>query len=226
MECPNCGESGFSQIGRHWSSDRCSHPSLTQKQKEITTGLLLGDGSIGRRISGNPSVQVKMITEKYLQYIDQEFGVLGLGVDKINTAKEQAELNRDSGFHTDAKEENYSDVYQWTTRRHPEFSTWEDWYSSGEKVWPHDIELTPTVLKHWYCGDGRYHNYSSDSIQIATVNEINNETKIKDMFERQGFDARVSSAWIQFTNEESDRLWRYMGDPLPGFEYKWPERFK
>lgn len=29
-----------------------------------------------------------------------------------------------------------------------------------------------------------------------------------------------------FTVDQSEELWDYMGEPVPGFEYKWPESFK
>jgi hypothetical protein len=31
---------------------------------------------------------------------------------------------------------------------------------------------------------------------------------------------------IQFSNSQSEELWEYMGDPLPDFQYKWPEEYR
>jgi hypothetical protein len=112
---------------------------------------------------------------------------------------------------------------------HPDLDQFSNWYSSGKKVWPPDLKLTPTVLKHWYCGDG---NLAVDDthrfIQISVVNERNNRKKIEHMFDRVGFEV---SNWnigedrcsIQFSKDESDRMFDYMGQSLPGFGYKWPK---
>jgi len=113
----------------------------------------MGDGCINTG-GKNPCLQCEMISPNYLKYIDGKFGVFGKGVSLKKTAKESAKQCRDREFRPDAKEKNYSDVYYWRSMAHPELQKFADWYSTGTKVWPSDTELTPTVLKHWYCGDG------------------------------------------------------------------------
>jgi len=100
-------------------------------------------------------------------------------------------------------------------------------------VWPEKIELTPTVLKHWYCGDGNWNNGScNNSIQISMANEKENTDKITQMFINVGLPApsnyNISGkrCAAQFTVEQSKELWEYMGEPLPDFEYKWPEQYR
>ena len=207
------------------SSD-CSHVSLSKNQREIITGLLMGDGNISRN-GVNPYLRCKMISENYLHYIDNEFGVLGRGVSQILTASESAEQVRESGFYTDADAADYSDVYKWCTVSHPEIQDFADWYSSGEKVFPKSLNLTPTVLKHWYCCDGHYTN----NIQIAMSKESNNKDKIDELFENSGlpkpsnYNGRKNCDAV-FTVDDSHELWQYMGEPLPDFEYKWPEEYR
>jgi len=104
-------------------------------------------------------------------------------------------------------------------------------------VWPEDIELTPTVLKHWYCGDGHWHNSEANNcISIAMANEISNTNKIDEIFRNVGIQAPSNYSSSErkggsftcnadFTVEQSKELWEYMGKPLPDFEYKWPERY-
>jgi len=44
--CSQCGVE-FKRIGQHWSlSSECNNPTLTKRQEEIVTGLLMGDGWI------------------------------------------------------------------------------------------------------------------------------------------------------------------------------------
>jgi len=116
-----------------------------------------------------------------------------------------------------------------------------EWYESGSKVWPADIELTPTVLKHWYCGDGSLRNGKSPT--IVTVNEFGSEEKIASMLSRRGlpvpnwrkrgqeytYNGKTSDRTALFAYwpaSVSDGFWEYIGDPLPGFEYKWPEEYR
>ena len=171
VECPECGEED-QKLGLHWYYSPSHRPELTQKQLEITTGLLMGDGSISKQ-SKNCYLQLQMISPKYLEYLDNIFACLGTGVSLVETAYESAKNDRDGKFSPNIKEENYSDVYGWGTRSHPKFNEFREWYETGEKIWPEDIELTPTVLKHWYVGDGHYDNHSTHNRIIITMsNEV------------------------------------------------------
>jgi hypothetical protein len=236
-ECPECGKE-YKNLGQHWRYSPPHRPELTQKQLEITTGLLMGDGYIYANTK-NAELRVEMISSNYLEYLDNIFGCLGRGLSMTLTAVESAKNNRDTGFSPNAKEENYSDVYQWETRVHPKFNEFREWYSSGKKVWPEDIELTPTVLKHWYVGDGHYHNSRSHNhIQISVSNEVKNTEKVFKYFSNVGLPQPSNhhiSEQIKSENkkcdivwgiEESYELWDYMGEPLPDFEYKWPDQYR
>jgi len=115
--CQQCGNE-YQRIGGHWSkSSSCSHPSFTDHQQKIITGLLMGDGSICFS-NKNPYVEVSMISPNYLQYVANEFGVLSSGVSLKMTAAENAKAKRDSGFSPNANAENYSDVYRWCSMSH------------------------------------------------------------------------------------------------------------
>jgi len=236
VECPECS-SGYQKLGCHWRYSPSHRPNLTQKQLEITTGLLMGDGTINKT-SKNCYLESQMISKNYLEYLDNIFGVLGCSVKHSLTASESAKNNRNSGFRPNAKKENYSDVYRWSTRCHPKFNEFREWYSSGEKVWPENIELTPTVLKHWYVGDGYYSNKNTNNnINIAASNEFGNENKIENYFKNADLPKPSNHSIyekengrkdyvIEWTVEDSYKLWDYMGEPLPDFEYKWPEEYR
>jgi hypothetical protein len=181
VACPECGGE-YERLGQHWHYSSSHRPKLTQKQLEITTGLLMGDGYISNN-SKNCCLVTEMISQNYLQYLDDVFNCLGTGVSLKRNAAESAKKNRDSGFNKTAKEKNYSDTYLWKTRNHPKFNEFREWYSSGEKVWPKDIELTPTVLKHLYVGDGCYSNTGkNNNIKITISNEVKNIEKVTEYF--------------------------------------------
>jgi hypothetical protein len=234
--CPGCGV-GYERLGQHWHYNPDHRPSLTDHQHEIVVGLLMGDGCLNRG-GKNPYLKVKMVSPNYLDYLDSQFGVLGTGVSLERTAAESAKHVRDRGFNPDADAKDYSDVYGWQSRCLPELHQYADWYTSGEKVWPADIALTPTTLKHWYCGDGHYENAGSHNcIRISMANEVDNTDKVEQLFENAGLP--VPNKWkinkrpsggrkctAVFTVDQSKELWEYMGDPLPDFAYKWPESYR
>jgi len=233
VKCPECGDK-YKRIGMHWNGSPSHRPKLTQKQIEITTGVLMGDGWINKN-GKNKRLMVEMISPNYLEYLDNVFGCLSTGVSLEQTAAESVKMNKKNGFRPNAKEENYSDIFIWRTRSHPKFNQFREWYESGKKVWPEDIELTPTVLKHWYVGDGCYEK-DGRRISIGISNEIENTEKISKYFtdlglpEPSNYDIRENNysgyGIVYWTVEDSPKLWDYMGEPLPDFEYKWPEEYR
>jgi len=235
--CEQCGND-YSRIGSHWSQvSTCSHPEISAYKMELLTGMLMGDGYISRRENKNTYFTTAMITKPFLEWLDGELDWLSTGVRLEYTAEENAKRSRDSGFSPDAKAENYSDVYRLQSRGNPNLQPLADWYSSGKKVFPENIELTPTVLKMWYVSDGSHDNRKSHNrIEIAMNNEIDRRDNIEQLFEHVGFEisnwsireitsgkyegSKICEA--QFTVDESQRLFEYMGEPPAGFEYKWP----
>lgn len=225
--CEYCGEK-HDNLGKHWAWNKEHIPTLTEEQHQIITGVLMGDGWIANNkysSSKNCSLQIESITKKYLEYLNDKFGNLMTGVKIRSTAEESAKKTNKSGLTNSAKKENYSDIYVTRTRCVPEINQYREWYDSGKKVWPKDIELTPTVLKHLYCCDGSKHisDTRRPCAQISACNEYGNEEKLKRMFSDSGFSPRIHSTCRDFGVDESEELWKYMGDPLPGFEYKWPQ---
>lgn len=233
--CPECGEE-YQRVSQHWRHNPSHRPSFTQHQKEVIIGLLMGDGCISTS-NKNPYIISNMISKNYLEYVDNIFGILGNGVKLSKTAKQSAEEDRNSEFNRNAEPQNYCDVYYWQSRSHPELLEFVKWYSSGEKIWPNHIELTPTVLKHWYCGDGTWETRgTSNCISFAMANEVDNTEKVTKMFENVNLpppsnynkSQRKNGSYkcnAVFTVEGSKELWDYMGEPLSDFKYKWPEKY-
>jgi len=154
--CPSCDKE-FERIGQHWGHNPDHQPNISNFKHEILTGLIMGDGSVKRDGGRNPYIRIRSITREYLEFLDDIFGSMGLGVELRYTAEEKASENRDSGFAPNADPSTYSDQYLWRTRRSKQFIKYAEWYEP-EKVWPKSIELTPTTLRHWYVCDGHYHN--------------------------------------------------------------------
>jgi len=200
----------------------------------------MGDGSVKRDVGRNPYIRIRSITREYLEFLDDIFGSMGLGVELRYTAEEKASENRDSGFAPNADPSTYSDQYLWRTRRSKQFIKYAEWYEP-EKVWPKSIELTPTTLRHWYVCDGHYHNKRSDNyISIACANEAEHKQKVEKMFKDIGLDVAywnessvtsnpryggTRSCKLALDVSNTKQFFEYVGNPVPGFEYKWPERF-
>jgi hypothetical protein len=227
--CPECNNE-YKSLGGHWRGS-CSPPKLTKQQKEIATGLMMGDGFLAFGGGKNPSLRTEMISPNYLEYLDDIFGCLSTGVKLEDTAEESALDARKRGFSQKANKENYSDLYRWSTRSLEELNNF-NWYKNGSKIWPDDINLTPTTLKHWYVGDGCFINEcSSKRIKITMSNEVENTNKVDNYFKKVGLpspsnysinkrDDGNKKCDAQFTQSQSEKLLEYMGEPLPDFEYK------
>jgi len=170
---------------------------------------------------GNPSMKVEMKNREYLKHLSNELGFLSTGV--ISKASET--------------------TFSIRTVCHPELSEYSGWYSSGEKVFPEDIELTPTVLKHWYVCDGSKNigNASANPRVILYIaNEYENIDKIDSYFEHSNIPTPSNyvvrergrhynnethiSCSAQFTVKDSKKIWEYMGEPPSGFSRKWPRK--
>lgn len=221
--CHNCDKE-FKNLSMHWSmSSECCFPELTDTQKQIITGVLMGDGTISRP-GKNPLLTVRMVNKKYLEYLNEVLGKYGKGVYIKHTAKESAQLNRESGFRPNAREENYQDVYSLQSRTSPEFEEFADWYETGKKVFPKDIQLTPIILKHWYVCDGTYNTSGyHNNMSISAMNEIENFDKILRWFKEINISPSTSNGNIYISNGDSEELFDFMGSNPPGFEHKWPD---
>lgn len=212
----------------HWSGNKDHRPTISDRKMEICTGVLMGDGYM-KRSSKNPHLSIKMVNEEYLRYLDNQLGWLSNGVRLKLTAEEHAAEMRKSGFRPDADVENYQDVYILNTKCHPDLRDLSSWYDSGEKQWPSDVSLTPTVLTHWYVCDGHWANDDSkDYITISMVNEREEKKKIESMFEFAGlprpsrWGTGEDVCYAAWTRDGTERLFEYMDGPITGFEYKFP----
>jgi hypothetical protein len=228
--CPLCGDK-YSQLATHWSRSKdCSTPELSERQEEIITGLVMGDGSVVVA-NKNPSLHVKMITEEFLSWVDENLGWLSNGYTLTQTAKEAAKENRESGFSPNAVEENYSDKFTLRSKCVNHLWDWRDWYGKNGKKFPKELELTPTILKVWYCCDGSMETYNSKPhIAISCNNESDNIDYLLRLFGHIDVEPvpheSKRSFNLRFNQSDSIKLWEYMGEPLPGFEYKWPNTYQ
>ena len=226
--CPTCDNS-YKTIGLHWSKSDCSWPSYTFRQWEILTGLLMGDGWIDVSAGG---LKLDCINRRYMDHVRSQFPMMMRDVTLRRTAREAAEEMqrlRDEGVFSpgnhDILEENYHDKYEVATKGHPDNQYLQNWYRTGEKVFPSDLILTPTILKHWYCGDG---SISGRSMSISSKNERARSDQLEAYFEQYGLSPTYRNGSVCFNVSDTEELLDWMGTSPPGFEYKWEtgERYR
>jgi hypothetical protein len=219
--CPSCGKT-FSSLSMHWWHGSCPYPDIGERKQEVIVGLLMGDGSIPT-VDGNHSFRVPMINRHFLSWYDEEMSYLTTGVGLVHTAEQLASTNRETGFSPNAERENYHDMYVVRTRTHPYFNELRMWYKTGRKRFPDNIELTPILAKYWYASDGYLDvgRWGRPRIEIKCRNEHGRAEFLVQLFEDVGFSPVFKRHELRFTCDDTERLVEWMGDPLPGFEYKW-----
>jgi hypothetical protein len=152
-----------------------------------------------------------MINREFIEWVDSELGIISTGT--------VSKYERDTSFGS-------STTYRLNSRRLSQFEQYRDWYDCGEKVFP-EIELNPLILKVWYCCDG---DMSVDErwnkkcyARLTASNEMDRKENINSMFSGLPFSPNWNDgARFTFGREGSKKFWEYIGEPLPGFEYKWP----
>lgn len=196
---------------------------------------MLGDASIGGTSSGNPFIQVEMSNKRFLDWINNKLGVLATNVRTSKNKEELAKRNFDEGYSPNCDPEKYEQPYRLETRRMPTLDRYEEWYINREdrhnrKIFPNNINITPLLLSVWFCCDGskqyQTNNVGSPYIVIYASSHGFEKNKIISWFNDLPYEPRWQDKYgLRFTVEDSVNLWNYMGPPLPGFEYKWPDNY-
>lgn len=232
MRCKRCGNR-YEKITTHWSKSKCNHPEI--QHHELLQGLLMGDATVDDKFDErrNPRLRLAMTNKDYLDYLYNKMEYLFTREPYVHrTSEELAKNVHENSFTNSKNPQDFKTQYKIQTISHPEIERYEKWYSTGEKVFPEDIELTPTTLKHWYVCDGSYNNNGSRRfLRIHCSNERKNKEKINRMFEEKGFtefrwreDQTKHGSWrasISFTVKDTEKIFDYMGRSPPGFAYKW-----
>lgn len=225
IDCPNCNKSFTNKgIGHHWRQSSCDYPKISKKYKEIFIGLFMGDGMV-QKCSRLPVFRIGMINKPFLDWLDNKLEVLTTGVRLDKTAEESAKQAVKSGFRPNAKPSNYHNYYKLNSRGHKWFNYLYNWYNDNGKVFDRKLKLTPTIVKMWYCSDGcmasskKGRNYA----QIKCSNESERIELLKTKFNDIGFNPTIPKdrSRLSFSNDEIEKLLKYMGEPPKGFEYKW-----
>jgi len=209
-ECPVCSETKQS-LGKHWArSAKCDYPDLFDEEKSLLDSLLIGDGTLDRYSDKNNRLSIGVIREEYIDYLAEKLD--WLVADKYVTSPEGVRRN--------------NKYYKINTICHPFFNQMEErWYPNGEKFMPDTLQITPTFLTHWICQDGNlsWNQSGTARYKLGNIHFGEREEFFTEKFKDLGFNVVITNYELGFSSKDTDNLRRFMGGPLPGYEYKWAE---
>lgn len=222
--CVDC-DGIFRNLGHHWRVSDCDYPRISNKQKEIIKGILMGDGCVKENNEDCHSMTIDITRPKFLKWISEEFPVLFNKPRMILTSEDRLEKDtEDSLFGIDENRE-YRDMYSVNSRVHPYFTHLrKKWYLEDGKVFPEDLELTPDLLKMWYVTDGglSFKNGKEQAacVRIYTKNENQRLDFLSSLFDDIGI--RNYQTEYAINIPEVEDFFGYIGkESVSGFEYKW-----
>jgi len=132
------------------------YPPLTDRQREILVGSLLGDGGLHKIYSNQPnSYFYKKQCKKYKGYLDWHFQELLPFSKPIREQYSKEELVCKDGLIERFETQEHLSGYVFGTCSHPFFTEMrKEWYPNDKKVVPLNLELTPLTIAMWFCDDG------------------------------------------------------------------------
>lgn len=202
-KCPDCEEPFDTAhgLGIHLGKSDCERPDLSERQKQIAKGLLMGDAWI----HPDGQLELDINSEAFVQWVADEFSELNPSI---------TEISREPDKHQDG--------YRLRLMKTRFFEQLRGWYDSGRKEFPDNLELTPLILKVWYCCDGCLE--VSGRPWIACENERGYTKKLKSYFDDTPMDPAVydsQNVIIAFRADDQEDFFEWIGEPVPGYEYKW-----
>lgn len=125
-------------------------PPLTERQKEIIDGGLLGDASIVRSYKTNGRFQ-KTQTVSSREYLQWHFDELAPFSKFIGNYKQDKVVKIAGAFAKHGK----IDVCTFRTSETKDIGAMREiWYPKGKKIVPESVRITPLSLAVWFCDDG------------------------------------------------------------------------
>jgi hypothetical protein len=219
--CPNCGDE-FVNMGQHWKSSNCEYPDLSDYQKDLLRGILMSDASI--QFDDNNRLIIKMTTKKFLEwFVTQLSEICHDKYPVLYQSSEEAKESTKKSLGVDAvdADSEYKKKYQVLTRSHPFINNFDDWYVPEKRFPLDELELTPTVAKMWYCGDGNLDD-SKGYAGIRCSNEADRIDEVADLIREKGFDVNTTTnGMIRVASSDTPAFLDWMGEAPPDFDYKW-----
>ena len=151
--------------------------SLTQYQKFVIIGSILGDGYL-RIIKGRKDAFLEINHSfKAKDYVDWKYKVL----ENIVKSKPKSRKEKEGRI-----------AYRFFTRQHPELTDLlEMFYKNGKKIIPTRIKINPIILAVWYMDDGSKCR-NSDVYLNTQQFDIEDQKKMLKALRELGLKARLN----------------------------------
>lgn len=218
--CPSCYEK-YTNISNHWLQSDCEFPDLGFEKYETVKGLLMSDAWLLRQ-GNNNGLALENTSREFIEHLQDKFGIL---TNKMGVSASAEENNKNLASQFGGKPQDYDadKIYNLTFVSHPTFNEFESWYTENGKRWPDDLFLSPTALKYWYAGDGNLYKAPDKRpiAEIACSNEIDREDYITELFSDFPVEPSFAGHKIRFGVDDTEVFLEIVGEPVPGFEYKW-----
>lgn len=215
------------QCRKKWehSTLNISNTELSDLEKQIIQGMLLGDGSV--LLSKVSSYFTT--TSKDKEFTDHLKGILSLPGWRTYIRDKKHIIIKGRKYNC---EKNYTI----TSRTDKSLGTFRnEWYPEGIKIVPRNLELTPTIIKYWFYGDGStsfvpYRDVPDARVRITfCTNGFTHDdceflvSKLDDLSFK--FTIQLDKGkpiLVALQRNTTTEFCNYMGEcNLPCFDYKW-----
>lgn len=224
--CSYCNNEFFCRKDKLLTKKTCNkkcYQNLIEKDKsyiidnyinDIITGSLLSDGCINNSNNGkNYFWTHTSINEDYIDYIISE--------TNLNLSKK---FNKEKEFYYKNKKYKSKKNFYFKSKSSVSFTNYKKlWYKNRIKVVPENIKITPTVLLHWYLGDGSISRENgitlcTDSFSSESINYLMYElSNLKFLPMLNYLNNRII-----IPNKRVKEFLNLIGNcPVKSFEYKW-----
>ncbi len=184
--------------------------SLTQLQRSVIIGSLLGDGYL-RIVPGRKNAFLEINHSwSAKEYVDWKFDLLK-SICRSGPKKRNGNGNRVA--------------YRFTTRQHPEITDlYNQFYQEKKKRIPQDISLDPMVLAIWFMDDGS--RCGEDNLYLNTQQfSLEEQNMFRAKLKELGIDSTLNKDkiyWrVRIAKGSMDRFYKIIqGHTAPSMEYK------
>jgi hypothetical protein len=162
------------------------HPfvKLSVFQQQVLTGLMLGDGHLGK-LKSNKNAKLSLSRSiKDLSYLQYEFGIFEDFVNKIYY-----------DYSIDKRSNKSRDCCSFATIASPTFTKYHDlWYVDKKKIVP-EIELSAVAMAHWIADDGHL-SFNKLPYRLTLELATHSFTKIECMYLISLLESRYNEKFI------------------------------
>lgn len=202
----------------------CERIELTDIQKEVLYGCLLGDGCLNIHKDGKNAIfSYTSKSKEMVEYVMKYFS------DIPNSGIRYTE-------YYDKRTNKLYSRYTFKTHVNPTFTEiYHKWYVNKIKIIPADLVLTPTICLLWYLGDGslviptRGHkmhiNFATHCFEKKEIEDvlISQLSKYNSKITKSGVSKNDKQQYsIEIPGRNVDSFLHYIGDcPVRYYSYKW-----